>query len=133
MMTKTKLAVLISALLWGGAAAAITAAPVVADQQFVRDWGVHLLGATIIAKHGADDPADPFDDNGVDLLPKGAATIAKHGADDPADPFDDNGVDLLPKGATILAREAGEGPRGGDNERAGDRQRRGGRGLIDEA
>ena len=37
MMRKTKLAVLISALLWGAAASAMTAAPVAADQQIARE------------------------------------------------------------------------------------------------
>ena len=94
MMNQTKLAVLISALLWGAAASAMTAAPVAADQQFVRESGVRINGATIIAKHGADDATDPFDDNGVDLLPKATTTIAKHGADDATDPFDDHGSDI---------------------------------------
>jgi hypothetical protein len=33
----------------------------------------------------------------------------------------------LPSSNSVVAREAGEGPRGADNEKPGDRQRRGGR------
>jgi len=35
-------------------------------------------------------------------------------------------ISSIANDAVVMQREAGEGPRGGDNERAGDRQRRGG-------
>jgi hypothetical protein len=98
MMKKTKLAILVAASLWGGAVGATTA-PVAADQQFARESLARLNFATTIAKHGADDAADPFDDHGVDLFPRGATSIAKHGADDAADPFDDHGANLYGRAA----------------------------------
>jgi poly(3-hydroxybutyrate) depolymerase len=44
---------------------------------------------TTLAKHGADDAVDPFDDHGVDVI------LAKHGADDLVDGEDDHGVDFI--------------------------------------
>ncbi len=44
---------------------------------------------TTVAKHGADDAVDPFDDHGVDVI------LGKHGADDAVDGTDDNGVDFI--------------------------------------
>ena len=44
---------------------------------------------TTLAKHGADDAVDPFDDHGVDVI------LGKNGADDAVQTGDDNGVDFI--------------------------------------
>lgn len=108
MLKKTELAVLVSALVWGGAVGATTAAPLAADQQFARESLVQFNGAITIAKQGADDGADPFDDHGANLVPQGPMTIAKNGADDGADPFDDHSANLVPQVPTTIAKHGAD-------------------------
>jgi len=44
---------------------------------------------TTLAKDGADDAINPFDDHGVDFI------LGKNGADDAVQTGDDNGVDFV--------------------------------------
>ena len=116
-MKQSKLVVLVSALLCGVAAGTTSATVVTVDQPVAAILPASALGV-VLAKHGADDAApEPCDDHGTDLCVSGGQALAKHGGAP---------VQALDR----LAREAGEGPRGGDNERAGDRQR--GRRLMSE-
>lgn len=97
MMKKTKLATLISALVWGAAVGTASAALAASDQSAARSpasFYSHTSVAELLARHGADDPQPPnCDDHGTDLC--SAATLAKNGADDPQPPkCDDHGTDL---------------------------------------
>ena len=107
MMKKTKLAVLMSTLVWGAAVGTTSTALAAADQPvaralagqsgyFAADFYSQSPVAELLAKHGADDPRPPkCDDHGTDLCNTGTTTIAKHGADDPRPPkCDDHGTDL---------------------------------------
>jgi len=99
MLKKTELAVFVGALVWGGAVGATIATPEATDQQSARGSVVQFNDATTIAKHGADDADDPFDDHGVDLVRQSPTSIAKHGADDADDLCDDQGTDLCKSAA----------------------------------
>ena len=109
-MKQSKLVILVSALLCGAAAGTASATAITADQPVAIILPASVLGV-VLAKRGADDVLpEPCDDHGTDLCVSGGQTFAKHGG-------------AVGQALDQLAREAGEGPRGGDNERAGDRQR----------
>ena len=66
--------------------------PVGSEDPGCDDRGTDVCAYIKLSKHGADDAVDGADDNGVDFI------VAKHGADDAADPVDgadDNGVDFI--------------------------------------
>lgn len=130
MMRKTKLAVLVSALLWGVAGGTAAAVPVAADsptaQQLTRmattvgasanlrpSANAAFPAETRLAKHGADDPRPPpgCDDHGTNLC-AAVDQMARKGADDPRPPpgCDDHGTNLC-AAVDQMARKGADDPR----------------------
>ena len=122
MMKKTRLVVLMNALVGGGALAAGAGVSYAA----LPEGSSVFAGEAALGSRGAaaDLLAAKGSGRGKTRVPGGS------GCDDPRDLIEHPECSLvsLPLGKELVAREASEGPRGGDNERPGDRQRGRGRG-----